>query len=178
MLNLNTTGFTPNARNAVTTQTLLHADVLKHSTKGTDDVLLGIMTPIQGDGGSTSVLDCFFYDFNLSLEDVRDAVLGINVRRCEDFYTETGASDGVSKVLRLARRNARKRARINWYTKNTVRRWDVLVGLIQTNDRTFQLVMTELTNQFEEHDFSFEKLEARVLRGVMPEAKAKVVAHA
>jgi hypothetical protein len=173
MLNLNTIGFTSVARESVTVDALHHAERLRHSTLGTDDLLLGIMTPSRVKGGSTSVLDLFYDEFNLSRKDVRDAILAINVRRSEEFYTETGASDGVSKVLRLARKHARKGTR--WYEKSSVHRWDVLVGLIQTNDKTFQLVMTELSNDFE--DFSFKKLEARVLRGVKPEVKATAEAH-
>lgn len=142
--------FSPAARNAVTTHATDHAKRMLHTVNGTDDVLLGLMTPQHADRGSTSVSRFMTDNFSIQLGDVKKCMqlAGIRGASMKDPEYTPGAIKSFKVALFEARRSSRR-------AEPTVDRMDVLIGLVKVNDVTFRRVLSELaqTHGFKSEDF-------------------------
>lgn len=152
-LNLNHHRYNIFASTAIETIALQHAADLGHKTVGTDDALLGLLTLSSEDSNSVSPARLFDDHFGMTLGEIIFAVSVVANRR--EVWSSNGASKGVVRAIRIANKIARQRAGGFW-KRYCVTRMDVLAGLIEVNDKTFQGAIAQLETMFE--GFGLEQL--------------------
>lgn len=156
-LNLNHHCYTIFTSTAIEVLAPRHAADFGHKTVGTDDLLAAVLTLRSEDQGTISPSELLQDHFGMTLNDVMFAVGVVADRR--EAWSSNGASKGVIRALRVANKIARQRAG-GFFKRYCVMRMDVLAGLIEVNDKTFQRVIVQLEKLYQ--GFTLEKLKSAI----------------